>query len=277
ASGILLVSDDMSFPETDKVLNRRLALTKVTPELAARLKNGAKIDFKTRIEHGDRKKTKSNNVVARIKAPEMVNTKNDVVVIGAHHDHIGQQITKKDTVYLYGADDNASGVATLIEMARYFAAHRDQLKKDIVLVAFGAEERGLQGSRYFAENPLVPAETIKAMFNFDMTGRLTAKTLHIRGVGTFAEAFPALAAAPNPNLLNLNLIMSGTEPTDYASFYRKGIPTLSFSSGRSKDFHSHTDVESKINYPGMEMLFDYVVPVISRYVFEPGRMTFIQQ
>lgn len=276
-SGILLVSEDMSFPETDKVLNRRLSLTKVTPEVAARLKSGAKVDFKTRIEHGDRKKTKSNNVVARIKAPETVNPKNEVVIIGAHHDHIGQQITKKDTVYLYGADDNASGVATLIEMARYFAARRDQLKKDIVLVAFGAEERGLQGSRYFAENPLVPAETIKAMFNFDMTGRLTAKTLHIRGVGTFAEAFSTLAAAPNPNWLNLNLIMSGTEPTDYASFYRKGIPTLSFSSGRSKDFHSHTDVESKINYPGMEMLFGYVAPVISRYVFEPGRMTFIQQ
>lgn len=277
ASGIIWVTPELNYPETDKVLNRRLALIQVSPKVAEQLKNGVKADIKVRIEHGDRKKTKSNNVVARIKAEGNLNPNNDVVIIGAHHDHIGQQITKKDTVYLYGADDNASGVATLIEMARYFAARRDQLKKDIVLVAFGAEERGLQGSRYFAENPLVPAETIKAMFNFDMTGRLTAKTLHIRGVGTFAEAFPTLAAAPNANWLNLNLIMSGTEPTDYASFYRKGIPTLSFSSGRSKDFHSHTDLESKINYPGMEMIFDYVTPVISRYVFEPGRMTFIQQ
>ncbi|MGL5786630.1 MAG: M28 family metallopeptidase [Bacteroidales bacterium] len=275
-AGLILVSNDLGWQETNRTVNRRLVIATVSPKTAAQIKNGAKVDFRSKIEHGLKKQTKSNNVVARISAPAINNPAGEAIVIGAHHDHIGRTIKGQDTTYLYGADDNASGIGMLIEMARYFASEKDRLVRDIVLVAFGAEERGLQGSRYFAGNPLVPHDSIKGMFNFDMTGRMSAKTLHIRGVGTFVEAFGTLAAAPNKNMLNLNLIMSGTEPTDYASFYKKGIPTLSFSSGRHKDFHLHTDLESKINYQGMQMIYDYVVPVISRYVIEPGRMTYIK-
>lgn len=275
-AGLILVNKDMSWQETNKTLNRRLIIATVSPKVADQIKKGAKIDFKSKIENGLKKQTKSNNVVARISAPRSKNPLGEAIVIGAHHDHIGKTVKGKDTTYLYGADDNASGVGMLIEMARYFASEKERLVRDVVLVAFGAEEKGLQGSRYFAANPLVPADSIKGMFNFDMTGRMTAKTVHIRGVGTFAEAFGILAAAPNKNVLNLNLIMSGTEPTDYASFYKKGIPTLSFSSGRHKDFHLHTDLEPKINYQGMQFIYDYVVPVISRFVLEPGRMTYIK-
>ena len=274
-AGMLLIQPDLTIPDSKFAISRRLKFAVVTPKTGERLKKQAVIDYKARIENGDREQTKTNNVVVRIAAPEALNPDAECIVIGAHHDHMGQRIIKEDTVYLLGADDNASGIATLIEMARYFASQRDRLQKDIVLVAFGAEERGLVGSRFFAENPLVPFESIKGMFNFDMTGRMQAKTLHIRGIGTFAEAFPTLAAAPNREQLNLNLIMSGTEPTDYASFYRKGIPTLSFSSGRHPDFHSHRDLEEKINYPGMLMIYEFVVPVISRFTLEPGRMTFI--
>lgn len=275
-AGLILVNKDLSWQETNRTLNRRLIIATVSPKVAEQIKKGAKIDFKSKVENGLKKQTKSNNVVARISASRENNPLGEVIVIGAHHDHIGKTIKGKDTTYLYGADDNASGIGMLIETARYFASEKERLVRDVVLVAFGAEEKGLQGSRFFAANPLVPADSIKGMFNFDMTGRLTSKTLHIRGVGTFAEAFGILAAAPNKNVLNLNLIMSGTEPTDYASFYKKGIPTLSFSSGRHKDFHLHTDLEHKINYQGMQFIYDYVVPVISRFVLEPARMTYIQ-
>lgn len=275
-AGLILVNKDLNWQETNRTLNRRLIIATVSPKVAEQIKKGAKIDFKSKVENGLKKQTKSNNVVARISASRENNPLGEAIVIGAHHDHIGKTVKGKDTTYLYGADDNASGIGMLIEMARYFASEKERLVRDVVLVAFGAEEKGLQGSRFFAANPLVPADSIKGMFNFDMTGRMTAKTLHIRGVGTFAEAFGVLAAAPNKNVLNLNLIMSGTEPTDYASFYKKGIPTLSFSSGRHKDFHLHTDLEHKINYQGMQFIYDYVVPVISRFVLEPGRMTYIK-
>ncbi|MGL5318900.1 MAG: M28 family metallopeptidase [Bacteroidales bacterium] len=275
-AGLILVTKELNWPETNRTLNRRMVIASVSPKVAEVIQKGAKIDFKSKVENGLKKQSRSNNVVARIAALPANNPKGEAIVIGAHHDHIGKTIKGKDTTYLYGADDNASGIGMLIEMARYFSSRKEQLVRDVVIVAFGAEEKGLQGSRYFAANPLVPQDSIKGMFNFDMTGRLTSKTLHIRGVGTFAEAFGILAAAPNKNVLNLNLIMSGTEPTDYASFYRKGIPTLSFSSGRQKDFHQHTDLEHKINYPGMQMIYDYVLPVISRFVLEPGKMTFIQ-
>lgn len=226
-AGLILISNDLEWPEAHGALNRRLIIATVSQKTAGLLRNGGKIDFKSKIENGLKKQTKSNNVVACISAPQMNNPKGEAIIIGAHHDHIGRTIKGQDTTYLYGADDNASGIGMLIEMARYFASEKDRLVRDIVLVAFGAEEKGLQGSRYFANNPLVPHDSIKGMFNFDMTGRMTAKTLHIRGVGTFAEAFGVLASVPNKNVLNLNLIMSGTEPTDYASFYKKGIPTLS--------------------------------------------------
>lgn len=275
-AGLILVAHDLGWQETNRTLNRRLIIATVSPKVAAIIKKGSKIDFKSKIENGLMKQTKSNNVVARIAASAENNPKGETIIIGAHHDHIGRTVKGADTTYLYGADDNASGIGMLIEMTRCFASQKERLVRDIVIVAFGAEEKGLQGSRYFASNPLVGLDSIKGMFNFDMTGRMTAKTLHIRGVGTFPEAFGVLAAAPNKDVLNLNLIMSGTEPTDYASFYKKGIPTLSFSSGRHKDFHLHTDVESKINYQGMQMMYEYVMPVISRFVLERGRMTYIK-
>ena len=107
--------------------------------------------------------------------------KNEIVVIGAHYDHMGTDTDEKGNQRIFhGADDNASGTAGLLELAQFFAAHRDRLQRSLLFIAFGAEERGLIGSLHFVNHPTVPLERIIAMVNMDMIGRLRNDTLHFR-------------------------------------------------------------------------------------------------
>lgn len=272
-AGIVIATEELPTVEAVRYLSRTLSLVYVTPKTATLLKDGANVEYFAKIFGGKKKEKYTQNVVARIKAAPQHNPNNDCIVVGAHYDHMG--ITTKDgvTEINYGADDNATGIATLLELARYFSSHQDLLKRDIVFVAFGAEEWGLVGSTYFAEHPLVPLKSIKAMFNFDMTGRMEKNNLNIRGVGVVTEAFSHLSTLSNPNQLNLSLIMSGLEGTDYASFNRKGVPSMSFSTGIHKDYHSPLDTEDKINYDGMQRVYNFVLPLISRAAFEHTKFT----
>ncbi len=272
-SGVLFVTDKFPAFETNRSVTRRLPVVFVTERIAEKLKQGTSFSCTSQIEATDRGQTFTNNVVARISASDGNNPNKDCIVIGAHYDHLGK-IQKDSTILInWGADDNATGIATLIELGNYFSARRNDLKRDIILIAFGAEERGLVGSNYFVANPLVPLESIKGMFNFDMTGRMMKNTLNIRGIGVVLEAFSQLSTLANPDLLNLYLIQSGQEGTDYASFNRKGVPAVSFSTGIHSDYHSPLDTEDKINYDGMKKVYNFVLPLISRFALEEGRFT----
>lgn len=272
-AGMLIIVPELKQEDSKWALSKNLYFALVTPPVGKRIKKGAKIDYHAKIEYGKRDETRTTNVVVRISAPVSNNPGKECIVVGAHYDHLGISKKEGETSVCPGADDNASGIAALIEFAGYFSANRELLKRDIVLVAFGAEERGLKGSSYFVENPSVPLHTIKGMFNFDMLGRMRDNTLNIRGVGTFPEAFPALSTIPNPKQMTLTLIMSGKLSTDYASFYAKNIPVLSFSTGIHPDYHSPRDTEDKINYDGMVSAFHFSRSVIDRFTFEPGIMT----
>ena len=270
-AGMIIIVPKLKQEESKSALSRSLRFACVTPSVGKRIMKGAKIDYYARIENGKKEETRTNNIVVRISASD--NPQKECIVIGAHYDHLGKR--EKDGILSIcpGADDNASGIATLIEFARYFSANRNLLKRDVVLVAFGAEERGLVGSSYFVEHPSVPLHTIEGMFNFDMLGRMRDNNLNIRGIGTCKEAFPVLAAIPNPNQMTLTLIMSGKLPTDYASFYRKNIPALSFSTGIHPDYHSPKDTEDKINYDGMVSAFHFIRSLIDRFAFESNILT----
>lgn len=267
-AGVVMMVSKFPTEETSWALSRRLRFVYVSPNVGKKLSSGANMDYQAKIENGLEKQTKTNNIVARIAALPANNPNKECIVIGAHYDHMG--ISVRDTVVekRLGADDNASGSATLMELARYFSENRNLLKRDIVLISFAAEERGLRGSQHFVNNPLVPFESIKAMFNFDMTGRMEKNQLNVRGVGVVNEAFSHLSTLSNPDKLNLLLIMSGQEGTDYASFNRKGIPSVSFSTGIHKDYHSPRDTEDKINYEGMVKVYNFVLPFISRFATE---------
>ena len=176
-------------------------------------------------------------------------TRQEALVIGAHYDHLGAGAIISpggdNSIEIHnGADDNASGVAALIQLAEAFAGR--QLGVNLVLVAFAGEELGLQGSHYFVDNPVFGLEETVAMFNLDMIGR-SQGTLMIGGVGTSPRFQPLLAESADSTPLELKLAETVSGSSDHLSFSRRGVPVLFFFSGLHPDYHRPTDDWQKIN------------------------------
>lgn len=234
-------------------------------------KEGEKASYKV-----TKKEMITFNVVARINAPKDKNRDKKSIIIGAHYDHVGPTKNKDGKeVMVVGADDNASGVATLIEYAREVARTRNNLKRDVIFVFFGAEEYGLVGSNYYAKNPLHNIKNSVAMVNFDMTGRMRNKGITVRGIASAVEAPVLLSSIKNPDKLDLIWEFNPTGPTDYASFYKVGVPAFSFSTRQHPDYHTERDTEEKINYEGMEMLFNYVKDLIHTLAYNDTKLTYV--
>ncbi|HEY6902555.1 MAG TPA: M20/M25/M40 family metallo-hydrolase, partial [Puia sp.] len=179
------------------------------------------------------------------------------IVIGAHYDHLGHGEDSNglyrgpEKVIFNGADDNASGVAGMIELARMLKASRLKAN-NYLFIAFSGEELGLFGSKYFVEHPVIDLQSINYMVNLDMIGRLndTTQALTIGGYGTSPAWGPALSPGRGKPLFRLHLDSSGMGPSDHTSFYRKDIPVLFFFTGVHSDYHKPGDDYDKINYPG---------------------------
>ncbi len=204
------------------------------------------------------------NVVALLEGndPEL---KNEYILIGAHKDHLGMGgpntgSRKPDTIAVHnGADDNASGTAAMLEIAEKMSWQKDSLRRSVIFVAFGAEEMGLLGSKYFVDNPPVALSKIKAMINIDMVGRLKKDhTLQIGGTGTSDRAEEILKSLPGQDSLKLVFSPEGYGPSDHASFYGKDIPVFFFSTGAHLDYHTPFDDTDKINFPGLKELSEYI-------------------
>jgi Zn-dependent M28 family amino/carboxypeptidase len=187
------------------------------------------------------------------------------IVIGAHYDHLGHgesgsplEKGKKKKIF-NGADDNASGVAGVIELARYFAGNNQQEKHNFLFMCFSAEEDGLIGSKYFTNYPTLELLNVNVMLNMDMIGRLNDSTraLMVYGVGT-SPGFPDFVRNHAGNL-KLVLDSAGAGPSDHASFYRKNIPVLHFFTGQHSDYHKSTDDADKCNYSGSAEVLDFII------------------
>jgi len=211
------------------------------------------------------KEVETHNVMGFIQNPN--NPDGDILIIGAHYDHLGMGgpgsgSRVPDTVAVhYGADDNASGISALIELAGSLSAKKDQLHFSVLFIAFACEEMGLIGSRYYAENPIYPLNRVNAMINMDMLGRLRDKKLSVGGVGTAIE-FENLINSANTDSLQLAISYEGQGPSDHASFYGKDLPVLYFSTGAHMDYHTPEDSADKINGAGMLTVVDYIEEVI---------------
>jgi hypothetical protein len=173
------------------------------------------------------------------------------VVVGAHYDHLG--LGRHDALdpdaagqVHPGADDNASGTAAVLELARVLAARRGELKRSIVFLTFSGEELGLLGSAYYTAHPLWPLDETVAMLNLDMVGRVRDSKLFVGGIGT-SPVFPHILEAANTSGLHLESSRSGYGSSDHTSFYVKDIPVLFFFSGLHSDYHRATDTPDKIN------------------------------
>jgi aminopeptidase YwaD len=244
--------------------------------------------------------------------------KNEVIVIGAHYDHLGRggqgSLAAREGEIHHGADDNASGVAGLLELARTLAKDRKSVRRTLVFIAFGGEEEGLLGSSYYVRNPTVPLAQTVAMINLDMIGRMKENRLIIGGVGTSAEwkkwierandalqlnvsaagrttpeeevergNYPvvvgangrSIATAASGERFALTMTEDGFGPSDHASFYARQTPVLFFWTGTHEDYHKPTDTADRINYEGEQKIVSFVSDIVRAVDANDRRPTYL--
>jgi len=225
-------------------------------------------------------KVNARNVVGVLEGSDPV-LKDTYIVIGAHYDHLGMGGPGSGSRFMdslavhNGADDNASGVAGMLELAGKLSSERKSFKRSIIFVAFDGEELGILGSRYFVEHPPVKLTSMMAMLNFDMIGRLKedGPAIMIGGMGTSKESVGILDSLDNKGI-QLNYSMEGFGPSDHASFYAENIPVYFFSTGAHEDYHTPDDDWDRINYNGEKKVLDVAMELILELADRPDLLTF---
>jgi len=183
----------------------------------------------------------------------------EAVVIGAHYDHLG----RVDGVVYPGADDNASGTAVVLGLARAFAAAGGS-SRTLVYALFGAEEVGLIGSRHYVNRPIVPLERTVAMVNFDMVSRLQGRALNVGGGDSGSRLRALVSDAGQLEGVTLDVHGSPYGPSDHARFYAAGVPVLFFYTGGHSDYHTPSDTADKIDAAGMARVAAVGARVVER-------------
>lgn len=239
----------------------------------------ATLDIDLKVEIGAKKRS-ATNVAGFIN-----NNVKNTVVIGAHFDHLGygEDGNSLDRVKQIhnGADDNASGVAAMIELARMLQASSLR-QNNYLFLAFSGEELGLLGSKYFVQHPTIDMDRVNYMINLDMVGRLNNAN-PVVSVGGFATS-PAwsttYASTGKRGLftgsLQFKYDSSGTGPSDHTSFYLKNIPVLFYFTGIHADYHKSTDDFNKINYPGQLMLVKHIFSMIEMQNKDINKLAFVK-
>ena len=228
----------------------------------------------------DRKNKKNKvltyNIIATLPGTDD-KLKDEYVVIGGHYDSVSNKLDKIHN----GADDNASGTSMVLELFEKFAASNTN-KRTLIFMAFGGEELGLLGSKYFVNNPTIDLQKVQLMVNLDMVGRLdNEKNLQLGGTLTAVDfdkkLEPFLNQMENRWQNNLNITELGKgifKRSDHYSFYLKDIPVLFFFTGLHEDYHGPTDDSNKINYQGMKVISDLVHPIMEELANTPEKLVF---
>ncbi|HVK59307.1 MAG TPA: M28 family peptidase, partial [Candidatus Kapabacteria bacterium] len=243
----------------------------------------------------DRKKSSDHNVIAVLPGES-----DEYVMVGAHYDHLGfgeeggsrEHSDEKGQIH-NGADDNASGVAAVLELAQHFAKVPDQplstvlpaigtqntlprLKRGVIFALWSGEEMGLLGSSHFAEHPPVPLSNITAYVNFDMVGRLRTNKLTLQGIAS-SGVWPKLIERRNiVGGFDLNLMDDPYLPSDTTAFYPKGIPVLAFFTGSHDDYHRPTDDIATLNYEGIERITKFAGLLVRDLVNAENRPAYVK-
>ncbi len=223
-------------------------------------------DFNAGIHGKGGRAGKANNVIGFLD-----NKAATTIIIGAHMDHLGDGSdghsldAHSEGKIHNGADDNASGVAGVIELSNYFAKNDEREKFNFLFICFSGEELGLLGSEYFANHPTIDLKTVNCMINMDMIGRLKADkpVLEVSGVGTAAE-WLGLVKSFASAAMDIKCDSAGVGPSDHTSFYNKQIPVLHFFTGTHSDYHKPSDDVEKINAQGEEAVLMVIAGVIAK-------------
>ncbi len=203
----------------------------------------------------------------------------EYVIIGAHYDHLGRgnfdSLAPSQIGQIHpGADDNASGTAGVLELARLLAPQRGQFKRSILFMDFAGEELGLLGSAAWVQNPTRPLAKAVAMLNMDMIGRIKDDKVYIGGVGTGSTFKPVLEQAQRDAPFKIEYSAGGYSSSDHTSFVTKKIPVLFFFSGLHSDYHKPSDTADKINAPSAARLLDLVRSVAVQLADAPDAPAF---
>jgi hypothetical protein len=218
----------------------------------------------------------SQNVLGVI--PGEGNLADEWVVLGAHYDHMGYTIVADTPVVYNGADDNASGTALLLELARGLAewsvdGSGPNGRRSIMVQAYGAEEAGLVGSYYFCENPTMPIGDVVAMLNFDMVGRFSENGLTLIGFSSSPNWLAILSEADS-DPPEFSTSDSGLQRSDQACFYQLRRPVLFFHTGSHSEYHTPLDDIELIDLDGMMTIGDMAAALAANLAVRPGRPTF---
>lgn len=271
------IKDNLKFNGKDRVEVAPIPVIYLTPKaMKEYLKDeSASYDIKIRVDIGNKTRT-GHNVIGYLD-----NGAAQTIVLGAHFDHLGygedgnSMVPNVKNQIHNGADDNASGTAALIELARLFKTSKNK-NNNYLFIAFSAEELGLNGSKYFTQNPTIDLKKVNYMINMDMVGRLndSSKVLTVGGYGTspvWGELFSTFSAKTTP--LTFKFDSSGTGPSDHTSFYRMEIPVLFFFTGLHTDYHKPTDDFNKINYTGEYYVIKFIENLVTA-TNTKGRLAF---
>jgi aminopeptidase-like protein len=221
-----------------------------------------------------REEKTGNNVIAFLD-----NRQENTVIIGAHYDHLGMgdesSLHRGNPLVHNGADDNASGIAAMIELARYLK-NSNLKNNNYMFIGFSGEEKGLLGSGYWTRNPTQPLESINYMLNMDMVGRLKrdSTVLIVNGAGT-SDAWKITFQYIKTDSMRIHTTESGVGPSDHTSFYLKNIPVLHFFSGTHRDYHKPSDDERLINYEGIVKIMDFMMQLMTR-LDDKGKINFVK-
>jgi Tol biopolymer transport system component len=212
-------------------------------------------------------RTAAFNVVGRIPAGKRKDGEGPLV-IGAHYDHLGlggpNSLAPDKAEPHLGADDNASGTATLLEIARELSTRRAELTRDVVIASFSGEEEGVLGSAALVQGKPAWLTGAVAMLNLDMVGRLRDNTLSVLGSKSAPEWEPLVSEACAALRLGCKSGGDGYGPSDHMSFYAAGLPVLHFFTGAHGDYHKPSDAPAKLNAAGMARVADAVVAIAGK-------------
>jgi hypothetical protein len=216
-----------------------------------------------------------NNVLAYLPGKT-----DEYVIVGAHYDHLGRgnydSLAPSQIGQIHpGADDNASGTAGVLELARMFAPMKGELQRGVLFMSFAGEELGLLGSAYWVQHPTLPLDKAVAMLNMDMIGLIKDDKVYIGGVGTGSTLKPVIEQAAAKQNFRVEYSPGGYSASDHTSFVTKHIPVLFFFSGLHSDYHKPSDTWDKINAPSAARLVDVVGDAAQQLASAQERSTFV--
>ena len=214
-------------------------------------------------------KETATNVVGFIEGSDPILNK-EYIIIGAHYDHLGygghmSGSLNPDSMQIHnGADDNASGIAGILELSHKLMTNKKLLGRSIIAICFDAEEKGLLGSKFYTQTPTKDLEQTAIMINMDMIGRLNEKPITVGGVGSAKTFSETIEVVQKNHTLKIDKNISGMDfgRSDHASFYREDIPVLFFFTGAHQDYHKPSDDWDKIDYQGEKEVLNFVYDLI---------------